>query len=146
MGDVWIARPSTWRSLAAPAIVPAQTRFNTHAWRVRNLGPDLPCAPRGDGADVAVCPAFARAPGVVRVGGKDVRDERHTDMSDPQILWSGSEDRALQLPERQLLDAIASGELDDHLIAIADAVHAVASCCTRSARRQPSRNYALATT
>ena len=46
------------------------------------------------------------------------------DMSDPQILWSGSEDRALKVPERQLLDAIASGELDDHLVAIADAVRA----------------------
>ena len=46
------------------------------------------------------------------------------DVSDPQSLWSGSEDRALKLPERQLLDAIASGELDDHLVAIADAVHA----------------------
>lgn len=46
------------------------------------------------------------------------------DMSDPQILWSGPEDRALRLRERQLLDAIASGELDDHLVAIADAVHA----------------------
>jgi hypothetical protein len=45
-------------------------------------------------------------------------------MSDPQILWDGSEDRALKVPERQLLDAIASGELDDHLVAIADAVRA----------------------
>ena len=43
---------------------------------------------------------------------------------DPQMLWGGSEDRTLKLPERQLLDAIASGELDDHLVAIADAVHA----------------------
>lgn len=41
-----------------------------------------------------------------------------------QILWSASEDRALKPPERQLLDVIASGELDDHLVAIADAVHA----------------------
>lgn len=46
------------------------------------------------------------------------------EISDAQILWSGSKDRALKLPERQLLDAIASGELDDHLVAIADAVHA----------------------
>jgi hypothetical protein len=46
------------------------------------------------------------------------------DMSDAQILWGASEYRALKLPERQLLDAIASGELDGHLVAIADAVHA----------------------
>ena len=45
-------------------------------------------------------------------------------MSDAQIFWSASEDRALKLPERQLLDAIASGELDGHLVAIADAVQA----------------------
>ena len=46
------------------------------------------------------------------------------EMSDPRMLWSGSEDRALKLPERQLLDAIAAGELDNHLVSIADAVHA----------------------
>jgi len=40
------------------------------------------------------------------------------------MLWSDSEERALKDPERQLLDAIASGELDEHLVAIADAVHA----------------------
>jgi hypothetical protein len=40
------------------------------------------------------------------------------------MLWSDSEDRALKDPERQLLDAIASGELDQHLVALADAVHA----------------------
>jgi hypothetical protein len=40
------------------------------------------------------------------------------------MLWSGSADRALKDPERQLLDAIASGELDEHLVVIADAVHA----------------------
>lgn len=42
----------------------------------------------------------------------------------PRMLWSDSEDRTLKDPERQLLDAIASGELDEHLVAIADAVHA----------------------
>ena len=46
------------------------------------------------------------------------------EISDPQILWSGPEDRTLKMPEGQLLDAIASGDLDDHLVAIADAVHA----------------------
>jgi hypothetical protein len=40
------------------------------------------------------------------------------------MLWSEHDDRRLQLAERQLLDAIASGELDEHLVAIADAVQA----------------------
>jgi hypothetical protein len=44
--------------------------------------------------------------------------------SDPAMLWPASEDRGLRDPERQLLDAIAAGELDEHLVAIADAVHA----------------------
>jgi len=34
------------------------------------------------------------------------------------------EDQALKVPERQLLDSIASGALDHHLVAIADAVSA----------------------
>lgn len=41
-----------------------------------------------------------------------------------KMPWSGCEERALKDPERRLLDAIASGELDEHLVAIADAVHA----------------------
>jgi hypothetical protein len=44
--------------------------------------------------------------------------------SDPAMLWPTSEDRALRDPERQLLDAIAAGEFDERLVAIADAVHA----------------------
>jgi hypothetical protein len=40
------------------------------------------------------------------------------------MLWPELEDRRPQDPERQLLDAIAAGELDEHLVAIADAVHA----------------------
>ena len=52
-----------------------------------------------------------------------VVNARH-DSSGPRILWSDSEDRALKDPEPQLLDAIASGELDEHLVAIADAVDA----------------------
>lgn len=44
--------------------------------------------------------------------------------SDPAMLWPASEDRALRDPERQLLHVIAAGELDEHLVAIADAVHA----------------------
>ena len=34
------------------------------------------------------------------------------------------DDLGTRQPERQLLDAIADGALDDHLVAIADAVHA----------------------
>jgi hypothetical protein len=40
------------------------------------------------------------------------------------MLWPDSDDQQLKVPERQLLDAIASGALDAHLVAIADAVHA----------------------
>jgi hypothetical protein len=40
------------------------------------------------------------------------------------MLWSDTEDRALMAPEQQLLEVIAAGELDEHLVAIADAVHA----------------------
>jgi hypothetical protein len=40
------------------------------------------------------------------------------------MLWSQTHDRRLKDPERQLLDAIAAGELDDYLVAIADAVQA----------------------
>ena len=40
------------------------------------------------------------------------------------MLWSEPDDRRMQLPEQQLLDAIAGGELDDHLVAIADAIRA----------------------
>ena len=40
------------------------------------------------------------------------------------MLLPTSTDRRLEMPERQLLDAIASGELDDHLVAVSDAIHA----------------------
>jgi hypothetical protein len=40
------------------------------------------------------------------------------------MLWLEEEDQSLKAPERRLLEAIASGELDQHLVAIADAVHA----------------------
>lgn len=46
------------------------------------------------------------------------------DSSRRRMLWSDSADRTLKGPERQLLDVIASGGLDAHLVAIADAVHA----------------------
>jgi hypothetical protein len=47
-----------------------------------------------------------------------------SDDSTQSTLWPQTEDRRLKDPERQLLDAIAAGELDEHLVAIADAVHA----------------------
>jgi hypothetical protein len=47
-----------------------------------------------------------------------------TDDSAQSMLWATTEDRLLTDPERQLLDAIAPGELDEHLVAIADALHA----------------------
>jgi hypothetical protein len=40
------------------------------------------------------------------------------------MLWPERDDQPLKLPQRSLLDAIAAGALDDHLIAIADAIHA----------------------
>jgi hypothetical protein len=40
------------------------------------------------------------------------------------MLWPKAGDQPLKAPERQLLDAIASGELDQHLVAIADAARA----------------------
>ena len=40
------------------------------------------------------------------------------------MLWPVEDDRRMKLPERQLLEAIADGELDEHLVAIADAVQA----------------------
>ena len=39
-------------------------------------------------------------------------------------LWSELSARSSSAPERLLLDAIAGGELDEHLVALADAVHA----------------------
>jgi hypothetical protein len=46
------------------------------------------------------------------------------DHGPPSILWPERDDRQLKAPEQQLLDAIASGGLDQQLVAIADAVHA----------------------
>ena len=39
-------------------------------------------------------------------------------------LWSQLDDRALKPADLQLLDAIAAGELDEYLVALADAVQA----------------------
>jgi hypothetical protein len=52
------------------------------------------------------------------------------------LLWSVDDDRRLKDPDRQLLDAIAAGDLDGHLVAIGDAVHA---------RRELLRTIAAAT-
>lgn len=78
----------------------------------------------GAGVDVAVC-LYSRARlGPSASAAKMFAMNAIREMSGSQIVWSGSEDRALKLPERQLLDAIASGELDEHLVAIADALRA----------------------
>ena len=47
-----------------------------------------------------------------------------TDDNTQSTLWSQTQDRHLKDSEHQLLDAITAGELDDHLVAIADAVQA----------------------
>ena len=39
-------------------------------------------------------------------------------------LWLEADKQSSSAPERLLLDAIAAGELDEHLVALADAVHA----------------------
>lgn len=46
------------------------------------------------------------------------------DDSTQSLLRSETDDRRLKDPERRLLDAITAGELDAHLVAIADAVYA----------------------
>jgi hypothetical protein len=46
------------------------------------------------------------------------------DDSTQSMLWSQTQNRRLKDPKRQLLDAITAGELDNYLVAIADAVHA----------------------
>jgi hypothetical protein len=40
------------------------------------------------------------------------------------MLWPEQDDQQLKASERQLLDAIAGGALDQHLVAIADAIDA----------------------
>jgi hypothetical protein len=46
------------------------------------------------------------------------------DHAPQSVLWPEHDDQQLKQPEQQLLDTIASGALDQHLVAIADAVHA----------------------
>jgi hypothetical protein len=65
-----------------------------------------------------------------RLGSDDRRGSEgrgvsfETDDRARSMLWSQTQDRRFEDPERQLLDAITAGELDDHLVAIDDAVHA----------------------
>jgi hypothetical protein len=61
---------------------------------------------------------------------------RRSDSAVQALLWSVEDDRQLKDPERQLLDAIAAGDLDEHLVGIADAVQA---------RRELLRTVAAAT-
>ncbi len=68
--------------------------------------------------------SLKRLGSAVRRGREDRGVSIEIDESMPSMLWSETQDRRLKDPERQLLDAIAAGELDEHLVAIADAVHA----------------------
>lgn len=61
---------------------------------------------------------------------------RGADSAMQPLLWSVENDRRLKEPDRQLLDAIAAGDLDEHLVGIADAVQA---------RRELLRTVAAAT-
>jgi hypothetical protein len=60
----------------------------------------------------------------VRRGSEDTHVSIDTDDGAHSTRWCQRQDRRLKDPERQLLDAIAAGALDEHLVAIADAVHA----------------------
>ena len=61
---------------------------------------------------------------VVRLGSEDRGVSFGFEDAARSMLWPETQDRRLKDPERQLLDAIAAGEVDEHLVAIADAVHA----------------------
>ena len=60
----------------------------------------------------------------VRRGNQDSGVSIEIDDNMQSSLWSQKDDRLLKDAERRLLDAITAGELDAHLVAIADAVHA----------------------
>lgn len=60
----------------------------------------------------------------VRRGSQDRGVSIELDDSTESLLWSETDDRRLKGPERRLLGAIMAGEFDEHLVAIADAVHA----------------------
>ena len=61
---------------------------------------------------------------VVRLGSEDRGVSFGFEDTARSMLWPETQDGRLKDPERQLLDAIAAGEVDEHLVAIADAVHA----------------------
>lgn len=67
--------------------------------------------------------SLKRLGSVVRRGSEDTGVSIEIDDRAQSMLWPQTQDRRLKDPERQLLDAIAAGELDEHLVAIADAVH-----------------------
>ena len=58
------------------------------------------------------------------------------DSPEQALLWSVEDDRLLKHAERRLPEAIAAGDLDEHLVSIADAVQA---------RRELLRTVAAAT-
>jgi xanthine/CO dehydrogenase XdhC/CoxF family maturation factor len=60
----------------------------------------------------------------VRRGSQDRGVSIDIDPSTQSLLWSETDDRRVKDPDGRLLDAITAGELDEHLVAIADAVHA----------------------
>ena len=68
--------------------------------------------------------SLKRLGSAVRRGREDRGVSIEIDDSAQSKLWPETQDRGLKDPDRQLLDAIAVGELDEHLVAIADAVHA----------------------
>jgi hypothetical protein len=74
---------------------------------------------------VAARQTVSRAP---HAGPIDVRgivdDGDMTAGNDQPLLWPSADDRQLKAADRQLLEQIAAGELDEHLVAIGDAVNA----------------------
>jgi hypothetical protein len=52
------------------------------------------------------------------------RVRREAEPAEPLMLWPDRDDQAFMSSEQRLLDAVASGMLDAHLVAIADAVWA----------------------
>ena len=80
------------------------------------------CVPACDATRPRLTPE--RFGSVVRLGGEDSDVSFEFEDRAQSMLWPETQDRRLKDPERQLLDAIAAGELDEHLVAIADAVHA----------------------
>jgi hypothetical protein len=72
----------------------------------------------------------------VRVAREDFTVPTGAESAVQALLWSVEDDRRLRDPERQLPDLIAAGDLDEHLVAVADAVQG---------RRELLRTVAAAT-